>query len=246
MALSLSAFRSIVFSAALAGLIVGVFVTGMQRVGTLPLILRAEVYERQAENAARPGPPAAHEHEATAWEPAEGFERNAYTALFNVVEWIGFGLILNGALVLLRRPATWREGFLWGLGAFAAFVIAPGLSLPPELPGIHGGPLLARQVWWVATVISTAGGLALIAFRRSPVAALTGILLIAAPHLIGPPRIDHVATNIPEDLSRQFIVTVTLIALPCWALLGGLIGHLYRKFSATTRPPFQPRTAPAP
>ena len=76
------------------------------------------------------------EHEPPIWEPADGFERNAYTALFNVVDWIGFGLLLNGAIVLLRRPVTWREGFLWGLGAFVVFVIAPGLGLPPELPGI--------------------------------------------------------------------------------------------------------------
>jgi len=228
-----------VFSAALAGLIVGVLVTALQRVGTVPLILRAEVYERQAEAAghqhAATAPETASPHEqAVAWEPADGFERTAYTALFNVIDWIGFGLLLNGAFVLLGRCVTWREGFLWGLGAFVVFVLAPGLGLPPELPGIPAAPLAARQLWWAATILATAIGLGLIAFRRSPAAAAVAILFIAAPHLFGAPRLEHVETNIPDVLSRQFIVAATLTALPCWALLGGLTGQFYRKFSDVT------------
>ncbi len=231
----MSAFRSIVFSAVLSGFLVGILVTFAQRVATVPLILQAEVYERQAAAAEHQHAPTNSsiptEHEPPIWEPADGFERNAYTALFNVVDWIGFGLLLNGAIVLLRRPVTWREGFLWGLGAFVVFVIAPGLGLPPELPGIPASPLLPRQLWWVATVLATTAGLGLIAFCRSLAAAGTAILIIAAPHLVGAPRLDHIETNIPEILSRQFMVAVTLTALPCWALLGGLTGHFYRKFS---------------
>ncbi|MGH6915766.1 MAG: CbtA family protein, partial [Geminicoccales bacterium] len=143
------ALRSIVFSSALAGLIVGGVVTVAQQFGTVPLILHAEVYEQAAEAAAQTGAaetppaPAAHEHDhgAGAWEPVDGFERNGLTALFNVIDWIGFGLMLTGLLVLLRRPITWREGFLWGLGGFAAFMLAPGLGLPPELPGMPAAPL---------------------------------------------------------------------------------------------------------
>ncbi len=238
----MTAFRSIVFSAALAGLIVGFFVTVAQRISIVPLILSAEVYERQGEatehhpdaGAPKADAGAEHAHAAAAWVPADGLERNAYTALFNVVEWIGFGLLLNGAVVLLRREVTWREGFLWGLGAFVVFVIAPGLGLPPELPGIPAAGLLDRQIWWVATVMATAAGLMLIAFRRSPAAACLAILLIAAPHLLGAPRLAEVESQIPAVLSRQFIVAVTLTALPCWALLGGLTGHFYRKFSGAT------------
>jgi len=147
------------------------------------------------------------------------------------VEWVGFGLLLNGAVVLLRRPATWREGFLWGLGAFAAFVVAPGLGLPPELPGVPAAPLLDRQLWWAGTAVLTAAGLALIAFRPSPMAAFVGVLLMTAPHLVGAPRLEHVETDVPERLSQQFTVVVTLTSLACWALLGGLCGHLYEKFS---------------
>ncbi len=238
MAHGMAAFRAIVFSAVLAGLIVGGFMTAIQHLGTVPLILQAEVYEHQARtpghshDAAQPDASAAHEH-AAAWEPADGLERNVYTALFNVVAWIGFGLLLNGALVLLRRPVTWREGFLWGLGGFAAFVIAPGLGLPPELPGVPAAALEDRQLWWAATVVATAAGLGMVAFLRSPLSAAIGIMLIMAPHLVGAPHPDHVETNVPASLSHQFIVAVTVTALPCWALLGALTGHFYRKFSAT-------------
>jgi cobalt transporter subunit CbtA len=217
-------FRSIVLSAALAGLLVGMFVTLVQHVATLPLILEAESYEG-------PGATTDHVHAPESWQPADGLERNLYTALFNVIDWIGFGLLLGGGMVLLRRPAKWREGFLWGLGAFLAFVVAPGLGLPPELPGAPEAPLLARQLWWGATVLATTTGLCLIAFCRSPLAAAAAIALIAVPHLVGAPRPENMATDVPELLSRQFIVAVTLTALPCWALLGGLTGHLYGKFS---------------
>ena len=42
-------FRSIVFSAALAGLIVGIVISIAQFFGTVPLIQQSEVYERKAE-----------------------------------------------------------------------------------------------------------------------------------------------------------------------------------------------------
>ena len=42
-------FRSIVFSAALAGLIVGAVISVAQFFGTVPLIQQSEVYERKAE-----------------------------------------------------------------------------------------------------------------------------------------------------------------------------------------------------
>ena len=252
----MSVFRSIVFTAALAGLIVGVSVTAVQQFGTIPLIAKAEVYEQRAE-AAQPAAPAqavaraqpaqghshaaagahehpatgGHDHSATAWSPADGLERNAYTALFNVLEWIGFGMCIAGGLVLSRRRATWREGLLWGLGGFAAFVLAPGLGLPPELPGMPAAELVPRQIWWVGTAAATAAGLAMIAFRPSLMWCIAGVGLIALPHLIGAPQPPGVETNVPEAMSRQFVVAVTLTTFLSWALLGALSGYLLTKFA---------------
>src|SRR4029079_11533764 len=81
-------FRSIVFSATLAGLIVGAVISVAQFFGTVPLIQKSEVYERKA---AAEAPPAAHEQTAaphdhgkersqdSEWEPKDGFQRNAFT-----------------------------------------------------------------------------------------------------------------------------------------------------------------------
>ena len=246
----MSIFRSIVFTSALAGLIVGVAVTAVQQVGTIPLIAKAEVFEQKTETgkpavAAQPAPAhshetgahahaagAAHDHGPGAWAPADGFERNAYTALFNVLEWIGFGMVLAGGLVLSRRRANWREGLLWGMGGFAAFGLAPGLGLPPELPGMPAAELVPRQLWWVGTAAATAAGLAMIAFRPSVAWCVAGIALIALPHAIGAPQPVGVESSVPEAMSRQFVVAVTLTTFLSWALLGALSGYLLTKFGS--------------
>ena len=66
-------FRSIVFSAALAGLIVGVIISIAQFFGTVPLIQQSEVYERKAAATHSHASPAndqdkAH-HQESEWEP---------------------------------------------------------------------------------------------------------------------------------------------------------------------------------
>ena len=240
----MSAFRSIVFSAVVAGGLVGVVVTVAQQFGIVPLILKGEVYERAAEDAAAKPivtAPAArehgeHEHSEAAWEPKEGIERNSFTAAANILTAIGFALLLAGIFTLRGRTVTWHEGLLWGLSGFIVFTVAPGLGLPPELPGVPAAPLGPRQVWWVATAAATAAGLGLPFFRRSPWAAVLGLGLVALPHLIGAPQLlEDAHTNVPETLSRQFAAAVTLTSLLFWALLGSLTSIAYRRFSAAGR-----------
>jgi cobalt transporter subunit CbtA len=227
-------FRSIVFSAALAGLIVGVVISIAQLFGTVPLIQQSEVYERKAAPAAYAHAGAAqdqaknqdnktHSHESE-WEPEEGFQRNAFTVGANVLTAIGFALLLTGVYAIrgrqVTRQVTWREGLLWGLAGFVVFTAAPGLGLPPELPGMPVAPLTARQTWWIATAAATAGGLCLLAFRAAPWAAIVGLVLIALPHLIGAPLAPEAHSEVPAALSHRFIVVVTLTSLLFWSLLG--------------------------
>ena len=224
-------FRSIVFSAALAGLIVGVVISIAQFFGTVPLIQQSEVYERKAGT-----PPAAHEHASATqdqskdqskahsheseWEPEEGFQRNAFTVGANILTAIGFALLLSGVYAIRGRQVTWREGLLWGLAGFVVFTAAPGLGLPPELPGMPVAPLTARQIWWIATAAATSGGLYLLAFRTAAWAAILGLALIVLPHLIGAPLAPEAHTEVPAALSHRFVVVVTLTSLLFWALLG--------------------------
>jgi cobalt transporter subunit CbtA len=243
-------FRSIVFASVIAGFIVGLIVTLAQQFGTLPLILKAEVFERSAEahghDAAVPQAAAEHDHAAhshadhdhgaEAWEPRDGFERNAYTAAANVLTAIGFALLLAGFFAVRSGASgvgvSWHEGLLWGLAGFAVFTLAPGLGLPPELPGVPAAPLLSRQIWWLIAVLATAAGLALIVFRRSVPAAIAGVILLILPHLIGAPELEHVETNVPTSLSHQFVVAVTLTSLVFWSLLGALTSAVFARFDS--------------
>ncbi len=243
-------FRALVFSSVLVGLIVGVVVTLAQLYATVPLILKAETYEKSSEaSIPAPGPAApqvqapgqaqvpahdhsGHDHVAAAWEPADGLERTLYTAGANILNATGFALLLAGAFSLRRTGVTWREGLLWGLAGFAAFTVAPGLGLPPELPGVPAADLNARQIWWVGTAAATLLGLGLIAFVRAPIAAAAGVGVLLLPHVIGAPHVADASTSVPEALSRQFVVAVTLTSLISWALLGSLTGVFYRKFSS--------------
>jgi cobalt transporter subunit CbtA len=235
-------FRSIVFSAALSGLIVGLVVTLAQQFGTVPLIQQAEVFEKAGEamEAAAPAHEhatgvAAHSHGDESWEPSDGLQRNSFTAAFNIIDWIGFGLILNAIFVIIRRPENIRDGLLWGLAGFAAVVVAPSLGLPPELPGIPAAELTPRQIWWIGTALATAVSLGLVAFVRKPWVLVVAIVLLAAPHLIGAPQLEHIETNVPEMLSHKFTVAVTLTTLLSWSLLGVLTAFFYRRFAAADR-----------
>lgn len=223
-------FRNVVFVAALAGLVAGLLMAAMQAYATVPLILQAETFEQAA---------GGHSHDDTAtvgedeegWAPADGFERFFYTSMANIVTAIGFGLVLVVASEFAGGIAGWRQGLLWGLAGFATFTLAPGLGLPPELPAMPAADLEGRQVWWFATVIATAAGLALIALRRSlPLAAL-GIALIAAPHVIGAPQPANYETPVPEGLHHDFIVAVTVTNLVFWVVLGAVAGMLRGRFA---------------
>ena len=122
--------------------------------------------------------------------------------------------------------AHWRQGLFWGLGGFIAFTLAPSLSLPPELPGMPSADLASRQVWWAATATLTAGGLAIIAFRPALWAAILGIALIVAPHIVGAPRPASFESAVPHDLAQRFVTSVLVTNFLFWALLGGLAGFM--------------------
>ena len=107
-----------------------------------------------------------HEH-GEGWAPQDGFERTAFTLAANVLTGIGFALLLIAVSELAGGIVDWRQGVFWGLAAFAVFTLAPGLGLPPELPAMPAAELGPRQVWWVATALSTAGGIALLVYGRS-------------------------------------------------------------------------------
>lgn len=220
--------------ALLAGISAGLVGWGLHMLGTTPLILEAEVYETAAEPAAAElatdGRDA--QHDAEAWAPGDGWERNAYSLGAQLVTGVGFAFLLTAAIVLFGKGADWRRGLLWGLAGFACFTLAPAIGLPPELPGTEAAPLVERQLWWIGTVISTAGGLFAAARLRSVYGYAVAVALIAAPHLIGAPQPETPGGLAPEALEHKFIAVAIATSLVFWLVLGALTGAFFKRYAA--------------
>lgn len=230
-------FRRILTAALIAGVAAGLLATALQAARVWPLILTAETFENaapaQAHHHGAGSDAAAHAAMAEAWSPEDGIERMAYTLLFNVLTGFGFALLLNAGLVLRRAAGgqtDMRTGLLWGLAGFASFALAPALGLPPELPGMAAADLLARQAWWLATALATAGGIALLVWPRRLAMAALGVALIAAPHLLGAPHPEAAeASRVPAELAAAFVAASLVSAAVFWAALGAVSGWLQHR-----------------
>jgi cobalt transporter subunit CbtA len=232
-------FRRLFIAAASAGVLSGLFVTIAHNVTTVPIILAAEVFEKAEDAPAADAAPAAAVNSAAtteeAWEPQDGFERTAFTALADLLTGIGFALLLIAIFAVSGRTIDWRQGVYWGLAGFAVFILAPSIGLPPELPGSAVADLTARQIWWVATVALTAGGLGLLFYVREPKPfwVVIALAMIVAPHAIGAPQPEEYSSAAPEALQHRFIVATMIAQLLFWAVLGALSGYCYKRFVAT-------------
>lgn len=220
--------RNIFASALFAGLAAGLLVTALHLLWVTPLLLEGELYETGA-----------RVHFATDGSTqspagAPGIEINARhvtTAAINIVTFSAFGLLLAAAMGFAARAGhevTPRRGALWGLGGFAAFILAPAVGLPPELPGTIGPEFAPRLTWWAATIAATAAGLALLAFARG-LPALFGAALLAAPHLIGAPQIDTYFGIAPPELAAHFVTRSLAAALIAWLALGAIAGYVWTR-----------------
>jgi len=225
----MAVFRRLVFAALCAGSLSGVFATLAHQIGTVPLILQAESYEKPSERTMA----AAHEH-TSAWEPENGAERTAYTLLADILTGVGFALLLGAGLTLRGGEVGWRQGLLWGLAGFATFTVAPSLGLPPQLPGSEAAPLFDRQVWWLGTAVATGCALALIAFTTRARWAIVAVLLIVLPHLYGAPELPTHVAVVPAALSHHFVVSATVVNFLFWLILGASTGYFHERLQPQT------------
>lgn len=233
--------RVFLMVALLAGVSAGVVNWGIQMLGTTPLILEAETYENAvpADSTSEPvattthahADGSAHGHDAEAWGPEDGWERNLYTLGANVVTGVGFAFLLTAAIVVFGKGADWRRGILWGLAGFACFSLAPAFGLPPELPGTEAAPLAERQVWWIGTAIATGAGLFAAAKLRNIAGYAIGVVLIALPHVVGAPHPEMPGALAPEELERKFIIVAIATSLVFWLVLGVLTGAFFKRYA---------------
>ena len=232
-------FGRIFLTALAAGVLSGFFIWGAHSIKTTPLILAAEAYENQGKAAGdslhQVSPSAYAATAATVaeeeeWGPADGFERNAYTLLSDVLASIGFAFLLTGVIAFSGRHVDWRRGIVWGLCGFAAFFVSPSLGLAPELPGMQAAELSARQAWWLSTVAAAIAGLALIALQPRVGLKWVGAGLIIVPHLVGAPHPEIAPGALPAELAAQFAATTLVVTGLFWMVLGGLTGYFYNRF----------------
>ena len=214
----------------LAGLLAGLAVAALQHFVTTPLILAAEIYEAPGAAApAAPLPPViqhpgGHTHSAEAgapeWKPADGLQRTAFTSLATIAAATGFAMILLAAMLLSGDKISPRMAFGWAVCGFAATGLAPALGLAPLLPGSAAGPLEARQVWWLATALATAGGLWLLLRHKNPLLWIAGAALVLAPHMLGAPHEAAFESRAPAELAARFVAASLAVQAALWMLSG--------------------------
>ncbi|MCZ6764474.1 MAG: CbtA family protein [Alphaproteobacteria bacterium] len=218
----------IFLTALVAGVIGGAVVTGVQELGTTPLILEAEVYENAV---GHPHEGAAAEAGDEEWAPRDGIERLFYTFLGNLVMAAAFALLLASAFTVYGRTVNLRQSVAWGLAGFAAFTFIPSIGLPPEIPGMVAADISARQIWWWSSAIASCVGLGLIAFAPQWLVKIIGAGIILAPFVVGAPHPEHGAEvgSVPPELAAQFATTTLGTALVLWLVLSATVALVFAK-----------------
>jgi len=230
--------RKLLLPGIISGIIAGALLSLVQQLNVVPLILEAETYEVQTNEHAHVTENQDQHATQTLpeWAPNEGSERTLYTLMTNILLGIGFSLLLI-SLMTAGNFSGWQSGLLWGLAGFTVFYLAPGLGLPPELPGSVQATLEHRQLWWFATVISTAIGLGLLFLNSTLAYRILGALFIIAPHFFSDRVSIEAVSPVPEELIRSFIIATSFANLLFWSFIGLLNGALKSYF-------FKPKSMP--
>ena len=228
----------VILAALLAGVAAGFIMGIIQHFKLTPLILEAEVFETaggahshdtaQAEALAAEQPAEAAQTAEAAepeeWAPQDGWQRTLFTTAASMFAGAGFAAVLAGIALLTGVPLTARNGLLWGLAGFISVNLAPAAGLSPELPGMPAGDLLARQIWWIGTIMATGIGIYLIAIKRQSWAIAVGIALIIVPHLIGAPQPPTHESGVPAGLAAEFAANSIVAAAAFWCIIGVFAG----------------------
>lgn len=222
--------RKLLASALYAGLGAGLIAALLQFYFVIPTLMEGELFESgQKVHFILDG---TSNSDRGAASIGDDWFRHAMTLSFNIVTYMGYGLILVGLMALAElrglTTVTPRQGLIWGLAGFVAVQLAPAIGMPPELPGTIGAELAPRQVWWLGTLLASAVGLWLIAFGKGPL-VLVGAVFLAAPQVIGAPRLETFWGVAPPELAAEFATLSLGVAAAGWTVLGGLCSYFWTK-----------------
>ena len=235
--------KHMLFCGVIAGFLAGLIATVLHFVFIQPLLLQGELYENGTLThfAGAESTSDGHDHNQDhgGHDHAEGGGdglRNVLTLIFTQLIYTAYALLLVAGFAVagaLGRVVSARDGLLWGLAGFAAFQLAPGLGISPELPGSAGAEITARQTWWVGTALATGLGIALLAYGRGLLAVGAAIVLLGLPHAIGAPLPDYFQGPAPPELSAEFAARVMGVGMVTWLSLGWLLGRFWTTEQAT-------------
>ena len=217
---------SALFAGALTGLIAGL----LQLWFVQPVLLHAELYESGALVHFGGAP-------VSAQPELPGFDvvRDGLSLVFTMLTYTGYALLMVAVMSIAEERGAQidgRSGLVWGVAGFVAFHLAPGFSLPPEVPGVAAADVAARQVWWFATVAATVIALWLIGFGRSWTAYGVAVILLAAPHVVGAPEPDILTGPVPTEIGALFAARAFGVGLAAWTLLGCFAGYFWQSEGA--------------
>jgi cobalt transporter subunit CbtA len=156
--------------------------------------------------------------------------REGLNIVFSALIYTGYAFVLLAAMVWAEErgePITPRAGILWGAAGFITMHMAPAFGLAPDMPGLNGADVEARQIWWYGTAACTGIALWLIAFGRNWAMWGAAIVLLLAPHLIGAPMPDMLTQVAPPELAASFAARTLGVALAVWVTLGLLLGSVW-------------------
>ena len=215
-------FGRLLLGGLLGGLAGGVIVSAIQAVTTTPLILEAERFEHVETAVA--SLLYVHDHVPA----AEGLtlDRLLMTASATIAVATGYVLVLLGILWVKGGTIDARRMATWAVAGFLVTGLAPSLGLAPELPGSGAAELLDRQIWWFATVIATAAGLAAIVFGRTLPWVIGGAIVLALPHIIGAPHPEELVSEVPAEVAAHFAATSLVVHALTWVVPAALAGYL--------------------
>lgn len=225
--------RTLLSGGLIAGALAGLVVALLQLWLIQPLIIQAERYERGElalpliQTVEQPPTPAPTQHSDVQMHETD-LARTGLTVLFLTLTWCGFGLLAGAAMSAAQMSDRVRPFSAVGIAVsgFAVASVAPALGLPPELPGMPAADLVARQLWWIATLLATAVGLALTYRFESWAVRAAAIAVIALPHVLGAPTSPVAAPVIPPDLAALYVARVMAVSFLGWLILGASLERL--------------------
>ena len=88
-----------------------------------------------------------------------------------------------------------------------------------------------RQGWWLLTVTATAAGLWFLVLGPGRWMPAVGIVVLAAPHLIGAPHTETLGGGVPAELAAHFVAASLATMAVFWAILGWTSGTLFQRLA---------------